>query len=187
MHTDIKTHNGTKLILTVLLVLAWIIFVGLCIEAGGFIVNAVFALANPSVVTRLWQQVDLSDLFKYDQGYFFTVTLVMGIVTALKAWLFYVIIRALHDKKLSISQPFSKESRSFIFYLSCIALLIGLFSNGGVKYTEWLTGQGIKMPDTHYLRLGGADVWLFMAVILFIIAYIFKRGIEIQSENDLTV
>jgi hypothetical protein len=37
------------------------------------------------------------------------------------------------------------------------------------------------------LHLGGADVWLFMGVILYIIAQIFKRGIEIQAENELTV
>jgi len=43
------------------------------------------------------------------------------------------------------------------------------------------------MPDTQHLRLGGADVWLFMGGILFFIAQIFKRGIEIQTENELTV
>jgi len=43
------------------------------------------------------------------------------------------------------------------------------------------------MPDTQHLHLGGADVWLFMGVILFVIAQIFKRGIEIQRENELTV
>jgi len=43
------------------------------------------------------------------------------------------------------------------------------------------------MPDVQYLRLGGADVWLFMGVTLFVIAQIFKRGIEIQTENELTV
>lgn len=41
------------------------------------------------------------------------------------------------------------------------------------------------MPDLHYLRLGGADVWLFMGITLLVIAQIFKKGIEIQ--NDLTV
>jgi len=45
----------------------------------------------------------------------------------------------------------------------------------------------VKMPDTQHLRLGGADVWLFMSVTLFVIAQIFKRGIEIQTENELTV
>jgi hypothetical protein len=43
------------------------------------------------------------------------------------------------------------------------------------------------MPDIENMRLGGADVWLFMGVTLFVIAQIFKRGIEIQTENDLTI
>lgn len=177
----------TKQILNILLVVSWLIFIGICIEAGSFITNAVFVLANPSTVPHLWQQVDLSDLFKYDHGYFFVVTLIMSIVSILKGWLFFLIIRLLHNKKVSITQPFSKEVQRFIFYLSYVSLLIGFFSMYGVKYIEWLTKQGVKMPDTQYLHLGGADIWMFMAVTLFIIAQIFKRGIEIQSENELTI
>ena len=173
--------------LKILYVLSWIIFVGVCIEAGGFMVNAVFALANPMVVKHLWQEVDLSDLFRYDHGYFFVITLIMSIVAVMRAWLFYLIIKILHDKKLNIAQPFSKEVGRFIFTISYVVLLIGLFSWWGVKYAEWLAKQGVKMPDIQYLRLGGADVWLFMSVTLFVIAQIFKRGIEIQTENELTV
>ena len=50
-----------------------------------------------------------------------------------------------------------------------------------------LVKKGVNMPDIQYLHLGGADVWLFMGVILFVIAQIFKRGIEIQTENELTI
>jgi hypothetical protein len=35
--------------------------------------------------------------------------------------------------------------------------------------------------------LGGADVWLFMGVALLVIGRVFKKGIEIQNEIDLTV
>jgi len=178
---------SSKQMLKILYVLSWIIFVGVCIEAGGFMVNAVFALANPMVVKHLWQEVDLSDLFRYDHGYFFVITLIMSIVAVMRAWLFYLIIKILHDKKLNIAQPFSKEVGRFIFTISYVVLLIGLFSWWGVKYAEWLAKQGVKMPDIQYLRLGGADVWLFMSVTLFVIAQIFKRGIEIQTENELTV
>jgi hypothetical protein len=173
--------------LNILLVLSWIIFIGLCIEAGAFITNAVFAIANPAVVPRLWRQIDLSDLFRHDQGHFFVVTLIMGIVAVLKAWLFFLIIRTLHSKDLNVARPFSSKVRRLVFVLSYVALLIGLFSSYGVRYTGWLVKQGVSMPDALYLQLGGADVWLFMAIILFIIAQIFKRGIEIQSENELTI
>jgi len=178
---------STKQILNILLAITWVIFVGICIEAGGFVVNAIFAVANPGVVKHLWQQVDLADLLKYDTGHFFVEVSIISIVLIAKAFLFYLIIKMLHDKNVSLSQPFNQAVRHFIFKLSYLALLIGAFSFYGVKYAEWLTTQGVKMPDTQYLRLGGADVWLFMCVILFVIAQIFKKGIEIQTENELTV
>lgn len=178
---------STKQILKVLYILSWIIFVGLCIEAGAFIINSLFALLNPGVVKYLWQEVDLSALFAHDHGSFFVVTLFMSIVTVLKAWLFYLIIKIAHNKKLNIAQPFSKEVKRFIFGLCYCSLLIGLFSYWGTQYVGWLTQQGVKMPAVQDMSLGGADVWLFMAALLFVIAQVFKRGIEIQSEHELTV
>ncbi len=68
-----------------------------------------------------------------------------------------------------------------------MGLGIGLFSFWGAKYSEGLVNKGVKIPDLQYLRLGGADVWLFMGITLLIIAQIFKKGIELQNENDLTV
>ena len=86
-----------------------------------------------------------------------------------------------------MSQPFSTEVRAFIIKVAWLTFGIGFFTAWGAKYTDWLVKQGVNMPDTQHLRLGGADVWFFMGVTLFIIAQIFKRGIEIQSENELTV
>ncbi|NOW95823.1 DUF2975 domain-containing protein [Mucilaginibacter sp. SG564] len=177
----------TKRTLTVLLVLAWIIFVGICIEAGGFIVNASFALVNPSVVKHLWHEADLSALLAYNTWYFFAAMLLMSVVAILKAWLFYLIIKILHDKNFNLARPFNGVLRRFIFNIACITFMIGLFSWWGVKYTSWLTGQGVAIPDIQDLRLGGADVWLFMSVTLFVIGQIFKRGVEMQAENELTI
>jgi len=175
---------STKQILKLLYVLSWIIFIGVCTEAGGIITNALISLyRNPDSASY----INLSDLYKYDIGYFLVESLFMSIVAVMRACLFYLIIKLLHDKKLNLSQPFNEETGRFIFNVSYLALGIGLFSFNGVKYTAWLVNQGVKMPDIQYLRLGGADVWLFMGVTLYIIAQIFKRGIEIQKENELTV
>ncbi len=179
---------GTTQILKILYVLSWIIFIGVCIEAGGIIFNSFYDLVlNPVGAKYFWQQIDLSSLYRYDRGYFFVVTLIMSIVAVTRACIFYLIIKILHDKKLNMAQPFNEDVKRFIFKLSYMALLIGIFSWWGVKYAEWLATQGVKMPDIQYLRLGGADVWLFMSVTLFVIAQIFKRGIEIQTENELTI
>lgn len=183
-----KEKTRTLLVLRILHVVAWIIFVGVCVEAGGFIVNAVATLILTADGARhFWQQVDLTELYNYDSGYFFVVTFFISLVAVLRAILFYLIVKVLYSKKLSLSRPFNTEVRRFIFNITYVTLLIGLFSGWGVKYTEWLVNKGVEMPDIQSLRLGGADVWLFMAVTLFVIAQIFKRGIEIQSENELTV
>ena len=179
----------TNQILRVLQILSWIIFIGLCIEAGGIIVNTFITLfINPAGVKNFWEGSEyLSSLFKFDQGHFIVITLIMIIVAVLKAIMFYLIVKVFTDKKLKISQPFSMELSRFIIYQSYLALGIGLFSHGGFKYSGWLTQQGVKSADLQSLQIAGADVWLFMAVILFVIVQIVKRGIEIQKENDLTI
>lgn len=178
----------TKQILNILAILAWIIFVGLCVDAGGIISNAFYTLVlNPQGASSFWLKIDLSSLYQYDSGYFLVETLLMSIAAVMKALMFYLIIRILSNKKLDMSQPFVQEVGRFVFNLCYLSLGIGIFSKWGVKYTEWLIKQGITMPDVTQLNLDGADVWLFMGVILFVIAQIFKRGIEIQSEHDLTV
>ncbi|WP_427874676.1 hypothetical protein [Flavobacterium sp. MMS24-S5] len=37
------------------------------------------------------------------------------------------------------------------------------------------------------LNLEGHSIWIFMAIVMFVVGQIFKRGIEIQSEIDLTI
>ncbi len=183
-----KIKISTEQILKILYILSWIIFVGVCIEAGGFIFNGFFTLLiDPNGASKFWTEVDLSALYKFDRGYFFVEILLMSIVGVLRACLFYIILKILHDKKLNMASPFSREVGKFIFKLAYLSLGIGLFSWWGVRYAEWFVSQGVIMPEIHYLRLGGADVWLFMSVILFVIALIFKRGIEIQTENELTI
>lgn len=179
---------STKQILKLLYVLSWIIFIGVCIEAGGYIFNALFTFfINPEAAKSSWDGINLSELYQFDPGYFLVVSFFMIIVAVMKALMFYLIVKVLHDKKLDMSQPFNQEVGTFIFKLSYLALGIGLFSYWGNKNCKWLMTKGVAMPDIQYLNLGGADVWLFMAVILFVIAHIFKRGIEIQTENELTV
>ncbi|HQQ98185.1 MAG TPA: DUF2975 domain-containing protein [Cyclobacteriaceae bacterium] len=180
--------KDTVLMLKGLRVLTWIIFVGVCIEAGGSIFSSAYTLLiNPVNASTYWVYNDLSGLYRFDPGHFLAEILLIIIASVLKAILFYLILMLLIDKKLSIARPFNDQVRRFLLQGAALSFGIGLFMASGVKYTEWLVSQGVTMPDTQQLRLGGADVWLFMGVILFIIAQIFKRGIEIQTENELTV
>lgn len=178
----------TKQLLMILLILSWIIFIGLCVEAGGLLSNTVYALTlNPAAAKSYWMGADLSNLLQYDRGYFLVQTFFMIVVAVLKALMFDRIIRTLHNKKLNMAKPFNKDLTRFVFLISYMALAIGFFCMWGNKYAEWLTQQHVNMPDIHLLGLEGASIWMFMGVTLLVIAQIFKRGIEIQTENELTV
>ncbi len=179
---------STEQMLKILNIVSWIIFIGVSVEAGGFIFNAFFTLLlNPVGARHFWQQADMSGLYNFDKGHFFAQALMICIVAVMKAYLFYLIVKILHPKKIDMSQPFSKEMGAFLLRISYVTLLIGLFSVWGTNYAVWLVTQGAKMPDAQSMRLSGGDVWLFMSVTLFVIAQIFKKGIEIQTENELTV
>jgi hypothetical protein len=178
----------TRQILQALYILSWIIFVGVCIEAGGFLTNTFYTMViNPVGAKHFWPGLDLGDLYAWDRGYFLLETLMMCVVAVLRSWIFYLIIKLLHDKRVDLYRPFNSAVGRFLFHISYLSLLTGLFSVWGAKYAQWFVQKGLKMPDIQYLRLGGADVWLFMGVTLYVLAQIFKRGIEIQTENELTV
>ncbi len=177
----------TAQMLKLLQIISWIIFVGLCVEAGGIMFSSIYTFViNPVNIKRLWIGADLSGLYNYDHGQFLVITLFMTIVAVLKAILFYLIIKLLLEKKLDMAQPFNLALRHFLLRAAYLALGIGLFSYWGNHYAQWLAQQNVAL-DPQALQLSETSVWLFMAVILFVVTQIVKRGIEIQQENDLTI
>ncbi|MBC7934342.1 MAG: hypothetical protein H7Y86_03135 [Rhizobacter sp.] len=179
---------SSKQILNVLRVLAWILFLGLSVEAGAIIVSAVLRfIVNPDQVDKLWQEVNLTALFNFDRGHFVAQIILISIVAVMKALMFYLIVKIFYNKKLNLAQPFSIELQHFILIMALLSFGIGLFAGWATKYSRWLSGKGVAMPDIQLQTVGGADVWIFMSVVLYVLSQIFKRGIEIQSENELTV
>lgn len=179
---------SSKLMMKVLTVLSWIIFIGLCIEAGGILFNSLFTLLyKPNWAKNAWNGIDFSSLFNYDKGHYMSETLLMTIVAILKALLFYLIVKILHNKKLNLVEPFNVDTKKFIYNASYICFGIGIFTSWGVHYTKWLTDKGIIIATIEKLNFDGADVWFFMGIVLLVIAQIFKKGIELQNENNLTI
>ena len=169
-------------------VLSWIIFVGLAIDSGGYIFNTIFTLyINAACASNFWGIVDLSSLYNYDLGFFTGFTVLMITVSLLKTILFYQTVSVFHKKKFNLANPFNETIKDYIFNFAFIALAIGLFLYGGKTFSNWLISQDVQMPALENLKLGGSDVWLFMGVTLLIFAKIFKKGIELQTENELTV
>jgi hypothetical protein len=169
-------------------VVSWIIFVGLSIDSGGFVSNTIYTLFfNSNGAAKFWNFLNLSELYTYNQSYFVSVTVLMCIVSVLKAIMFYLIVVLLYNKKINLSNPFNEIFGSSIFNIAYLSLGIGLFSSWGNKIVENIISQGIAMPSIQQLKLEGADIWIFMGITFLVFGKIFKKGIELQTENDLTV
>jgi hypothetical protein len=167
-----------------LYVIAWLIFVGLSIEAGGLIVNFFFSLYKPEFIQHLYQKLDLSELYKNSRLAFFNMYSFMLIISILKCFLFYIVIRLMH--KMDLSKPFSTFVAKQISQISYYTLSIGLLSYVAREFTKNLMHQGF---DTNSLNQFWADsqAFILMGAVIYIIATIFKKGVAIQNENDLTV
>jgi hypothetical protein len=159
-------------------IVAWVIFVGLCIEAGGLIVNFIFSLFRPEFVQNLYQMYDLS------KWAFFVMYSFILVISILKACLFYVVIRLI--SKLNLSKPFNSYASIQITKISYYTLSIGLISYVAQQTSNSLLNRGFEIDMLNQFW-ADSQAYILMAAVIYVIATIFSRGVEIQDENDLTV
>ncbi len=76
-----KTNN---FVFKALHIVAWLIFVGLCIEAGGLIVNFIFSLYKPEFIPNLYQKLDLTEMYKDSQTFILMGAVIYIIATIFK-------------------------------------------------------------------------------------------------------
>ena len=165
-------------------IVAWVIFVGLCIEAGGLIVNFIFSLYKPEYVQNLYQKLDLSQMYKLSKSAFFGMYSSILVISILKAYLFYVVIILLY--KLNLSKPFDSYVAGQITKISYYTLSIGLISYLARQSAKNLLHHGFEIDILNQFW-ADSQAYILMAAIIYVIATIISRGVEIQNENDLTV
>ena len=176
-----KTNN---FVFWALYAVAWLIFVGLSIEAGGLLVNFFFSIFKPEFVENLYQKLDLTDMFKESKMAFFGIYSFVLSISILKAVLFYIVIHLMH--KMDLKKPFDTFVSNQIFKLSYFTLSIGLLSFIAKQIANDLTHYGFITENLHPFWVD-SEAFILMGAVIYIIATIFKKGVDIQNENDLTV
>ena len=180
-----KSTENTNAVLRLMHILSWVIFIGLCINAGALLVTLLVSLfSNSDAAGNLILGLNLSQLFQFSLAHYLAMVLLIIIIAVLKAWLFYLVIKIFRDTNMQ--RPFSTQVHLLISNLSYVALNIGILSIGAALYGGWLNSVPGQFERPLEIVAGG-DQYLFFAGIIFIISLVFKRGIELQSENELTV
>lgn len=167
-----------------LYIVAWLIFVGLSIEAGGLIVNFFFSLYKPEFVQNLYEKLDLSEIYNSSRLAFFGIYSFILTISILKAFLFYIVIRLM--QKMDLSKPFSTFVATQIKLISYYTLSIGLLSSIASQLAINLMHHGFATDNLNRFWTDG-QAFILMGAVIYIIATIFKKGVDIQDENDLTV
>lgn len=169
----------TEKLLKIMKFFSWFAFIGLMIKAGAILVTYLLSINNAEFSKDLYEGMNL---FEYRNYSFIQYTFIVGykiLLFATEAYIAYLVIQLL--RKLDIKQPFNLDVQQFmqqiskgIFYLWIIAI---------VHNTHM---QLIGKKHNFEMDLFSSD-FVFLSVIIFIFAQIVKRGIEIQSENELTI
>lgn len=172
-------------VLSIMNVLFWIIFIGLCIKTGTILVSFLVGLfGSPIPTEKLYLELDLTALQRLGMFHYLNIGLVLVIVFVLKTYMAYLAVKI--SMKFNLQQPFSKTISKWVAQISHFALMIGILQICAQSYYKQLIKEGLSVTNVSgYFGYGGE--FLFLAGIIFIIAQVFKRGLEIQSENELTI
>jgi hypothetical protein len=163
---------------------AWLIFVGLSIEAGGLIVNFFFSLYNPEFVQNLYQKLDLTDIYNDSKLAFFGIYSFILIISILKAVLFYIVIRLMH--KMDLLKPFNHFVSRQILLMGYFTVSIGLLSYMASQIVKSFIHYGYNTDSLNQFWVD-SQAFIVMGAVVYIIATIFKKGVDLQNENDLTI
>lgn len=175
----------TKQLLTVMKVLTWIVFLGLCIKTGAILFSYLMSIFYNSVAaSNLYLGLDLSELKSFNITQYSILACLIIALSALKTFLFYKVIKIFMT--INFENPFSEVTGFLIRKISSIALIIGLLASVGEHYTDWVIDKGINLPNVMSFIYGGSE-FIFFAGILYIISLVFKTGIKYQEELDETV
>jgi hypothetical protein len=165
-------------------IVAWIIFIGLCIEAGGLIINFIFSIYNPDLVGNLYQKLDLREVYARSTWAYFCIFSLILTIAILKAHLFYVVIRLVST--IDLEKPFNKSVSKQISSISYYTFAVGIFCYLGRQSAHNLLHKGSEFNNVSHFW-SDYQAFILMAAVIYVIASIFKRGIEIQSDNELTI
>lgn len=176
----------TDQILKLMKFIFWVIFINLCLRTGSFIYQFFHGLFIDLEGSKsIYLNLDLSEHSQLStNSYYITVMTLIIIPCAVKAYLAYLVTKIF--TKINFNNPFNIITSKLLIKISYVALATGilvLISNG---YNMWLYKRDFLSILTELYEAGSGE-FLFLGAIIFIIAQIFKKGTEIQSENELTI
>lgn len=171
----------TGVILIILNVLAWITYIGLMIKAGAILFNYIFSFFVEQSPKNFFNGLNLYQLKQFGFWHYTAVVVFMLAIALLEVWTAHLIIKVL--SRIKLKHPFTIEVSRIMEKISYFIVGIWIVAMLFNLYIAWLSDKGIEGLKEH---MTSGD-FIFLAGVIFVFAQIFKKGVEIQTENELTV
>ncbi|MEQ3656566.1 MAG: DUF2975 domain-containing protein [Dokdonia sp.] len=160
-------------------VFAWIAFIGLSIKVGGIVISYIISLRNEEAAKDLYQGMNLI-AYKEDSLAHYTIIVIYRLLQfSMQAYIAYLVISLLSN--LNIQRPFNASVLKImqrICYCLLLLWVIIVGHNFHVGILEANTGISANLLPSEFVYIAG---------IIYIFSLLFKRGLELQSENELTI
>ncbi|MFL5742001.1 MAG: DUF2975 domain-containing protein [Flavisolibacter sp.] len=173
-------RTKTQKLLAAMNVLSWITFIGLMIKAGAILISYCISMFNPEGSKNLYSGLDLYGLRQYSFFHYNLNVCLMIALFVLQGYIAFLVIRAL--SRIKLSNPFTAELSKVLEQISYFMLATWVLAMIFNLQSAWLMKQVSGLREN---LISGE--FIFLAGVVFVIAQIFKRGVEIQTENELTV
>lgn len=180
----ITMTSKNKFVWNLIQLVCWLIFAGLCVQAGTLVFNYVYSLFRPIAAYNLDSGLNLAALYNRSIAlYSLLFSFLIGIAV-LKAVTFYYVLRLF--KVIKLVNPFTEEISKLLLKITYQACSVGALCFLAQRFTQQLSHRGFDLQlVSRYWNDSAA--YLMMSAILFVVALIFRKGIELQQDNDLTV
>ena len=184
----IKEMEKSNFVLNLMKTVFWVVLVMLILTT--VVMAAVFVMSLFKINSETINHIKISlpnfkgkfsDLKGYGTVGFSIVMFLITFFCAAEAYLVSKVIKIL--QKVNLQHPFSEEIAGLIEKVSVLALVLGISS----IFINALTGFLIGESTVNFELSSNNFSFLIFAGIIYIIGKIYKKGVDLQNENELTI
>ncbi|MCB1584256.1 MAG: DUF2975 domain-containing protein [Marinicella sp.] len=169
----------TQTILNIMFFLAWFVFIALLIKAGTILTTFSISWFNDMAAEKMYFDLDLSMYKSYSPIHYSLIVINKVILITAQAYVALLMTELL--KGFNLKNPFNHLTVRLMEKI-CFSILViwvmSIIHNAHLKALEKSVGLSAEYLDGSYL------LW---SALVYVLAQVFKRGVEIQTENQYTI
>lgn len=168
----------------IVIIICWLIFIGCCIQTIGLLYSYILSLFQPTYLNQHYLRLDLSEVYNENRIIYSLVAIVLIVTSTTKALIFYYVLKLY--KFFQPEKPFTSTILNILSKITYCTAFIGILL---IVIKHVLKNLSVKWNalDLIVEFLEDGSTYIGIYIVLTVITLIFKKGIELQTDNDLTL